>query len=151
MRTAVSVLAALAVVTAGCGGVDTSGVTASAVVPLSRASLDAAANDRVVAIGEATHGNKEFVQVKRQIIQTLVEKHGFRAVALEADFGGTAVADDYVAGGPGTAEDAVKALGFDLYRTRETADLLRWIHDHNATVPDADKVRLPHAGPVTPL
>ncbi|SDI87794.1 erythromycin esterase family protein [Nonomuraea jiangxiensis] len=141
MRRALPVVAALARL-AGCGGVDTTGVTSSAVVPLPEATLDAAANDRVVGIGEATHGNKEFVQVRLQVIKTLVERHGFRAVALEADFGGTAVADDYVTGGQGTAEDAAKALGFDLYRTRDTAGLLRWIHDHNATVPDAEKVHL---------
>ncbi|WP_203972231.1 hypothetical protein [Planotetraspora silvatica] len=66
---------------AGCGGVDTTGVTSSAVVPPPEATLDAAANDRVVGIGEATHGDKEFVQVRLQVIKTLVERHGFRAVA----------------------------------------------------------------------
>jgi erythromycin esterase len=135
-------LAGLALLATACGGVDTAGVTSGAVVPLDRAPLADAAGKRVVGIGEATHGNKEFVQARTLIIQRLVREHGFRTVALEADFGGTAVADDYVVKGQGTAEQAATALGFDIYRTRETANLLRWIHDHNATAADADKVRL---------
>ncbi|MEU8363645.1 erythromycin esterase family protein [Nonomuraea sp. NPDC048882] len=131
-----------ALTAAGCGGVDTSRVTACDVVPLDRAPLSDAAPARVVGIGEATHGNKEFVETRLLVIQKLVRDHGFRAVAIEADFGGTAVAGDYVMGGEGSAEDAAKALGFDLYRTRETADLIKWIHDHNAAAPDRDKIRL---------
>ncbi|MEV4568125.1 erythromycin esterase family protein [Nonomuraea sp. NPDC049419] len=132
----------IAVLAAGCGGVDASHVTAAAVVPLDEAPLTDAAAARVVGVGEATHGNKEFVQVRKLIIQKLVREHGFRTVALEADFGGTAAAADYVMGGRGSAEDAAKALGFDIYRTRETADLLKWLHDHNETAADRDKVHL---------
>ncbi|WP_326642012.1 erythromycin esterase family protein [Nonomuraea fuscirosea] len=127
---------------AGCGGVDTSRVTAADVVPLDQAPLSDAAPARVVGIGEATHGNKEFVRTRLLVIQRLVRDHGFRTVAIEADFGGTAVAGDYVMGGEGSAEGAAKALGFDLYRTRETADLIKWIHDHNAAADDRDKIRL---------
>ncbi|MEU9833687.1 erythromycin esterase family protein [Streptosporangium sp. NPDC048047] len=128
----------------GCAAtkVDTSHVTSDAVVAVGEAPLDTAASRRLVGIGEATHGNREFAQVRLSIIRTLVREHGFRAIALEADFGGTAAADDYVRENRGSAEEAATALGFDIYRTRETADLLTWIHDHNATVSDADKVRL---------
>ncbi|MFG1956526.1 erythromycin esterase family protein [Nonomuraea sp. NPDC049028] len=135
-------IALIGLAAAGCAGVDTSRVTSDAVVPLDQAPLADAAGKRVVGIGEATHGNKEFVQTRALIIQKLVREYGFRTVALEADFGGTATANDYVMNGRGSAEDAARALGFDIYRTREMADLLKWIHDHNAAVPDADKVRL---------
>ncbi|RVX41859.1 erythromycin esterase [Nonomuraea polychroma] len=126
----------------GCGGVDTSRVTSDTVVSLDRASLADAAGKRVVGIGEATHGNKEFVQTRLLIIRKLVREYGFRTLAMEADYGGTATANDYVIKGQGSAQDAATALGFDLYRTRETANLLQWLHDHNAAVADVDKVRL---------
>ncbi|MEU7829128.1 erythromycin esterase family protein [Nonomuraea sp. NPDC049129] len=135
-------IALIGLAAAGCAGVDTSRVTSDAVVPLDQAPLADAAGKRVVGIGEATHGNKEFVQSRALIIQKLVGEYGFRTVALEADFGGTATANDYLMKDRGSAEDAARALGFDIYRTREMADLLKWIHDHNAAVPDADKVRL---------
>ncbi|MEQ4206915.1 erythromycin esterase family protein [Actinopolymorpha sp. B9G3] len=135
------VVVGLALITTGCG-VDMSRVTSEAVVPLEQASLDSAADNRVVGIGEATHGNREFVRIRKVIIARLVRDHGFRTVTLEADFGGTAVANDYVLTGRGSAVAAAEALGFDIYRTRETADLLAWIHDHNASVAAGDKVRL---------
>ncbi|MFI7643778.1 erythromycin esterase family protein [Nonomuraea sp. NPDC049400] len=141
VRTLLSI-ALIALPATGCAGVDTSRLTSDTVVPLGRAPLADAAGKRVVGIGEATHGNKEFVQTRTLIIQKLVRDHGFRTIALEADFGGTAVADDYVMKGQGSAEDAATALGFDIYRTREMANLIEWIHDHNAAVADADKVRL---------
>lgn len=135
-------VALIGVPASGCAGVDTSGVTPDAVVPLDQASLSDAAGNRVVGIGEATHGNKEFVEARTLIIQKLVRDHGFRTVALEADFGGAATANDYVIKGQGNALDAVRALGFDIYRTREMANLIEWIHDRNAVVAEQDKVRL---------
>ncbi|MER6945792.1 erythromycin esterase family protein [Nonomuraea sp. NPDC000554] len=142
MRRAFAAITLAALTATGCGGVDTSRITSDAVAPLAQATLDTAAGKRVVAVGEATHGNKEFVQARQLVIQKLVREHGFRTVALEADYGGTATANDYVVNDQGSAESAAKALGFDIYRTRETADLIRWIHDHNAGVPAKDKVRL---------
>ncbi|MGA8114258.1 MAG: erythromycin esterase family protein [Actinocatenispora sp.] len=135
-------LALVGLVTTGCSGVDTSRVRANAVVPLAQAPLDDAASARLVAVGEATHGNRDFVRARTLVIQNLVRRHGFRTVALEADFGGTAVADDYVTRGDGTARSAAGALGFDLYRTHETADLLQWLHDHDAGLPDREKVHV---------
>lgn len=134
--------AAVAFTAVGCTGVDTSRVTADAVAPLDRAPLDRAAGKRIVGIGEATHGNKEFAEIRLTLVRRLVREHGFRTLALEADFGGTATADDYVRNGTGTARAAANALGFDVYRTQETADLLSWLREHNAGVPRDDQVRL---------
>jgi erythromycin esterase len=123
-------------------GADASRATSHAVVPLDQAPLDDAGSHRVVGIGEATHGNAEFARTRLLVIRKLVEEHGFRTVTLEADFGGMAVANDYVLTGRGSAESAAKALGFDIYRTRETAELLAWIHDHNAHTAADDRVRV---------
>ena len=38
---------------------------------------------QIVALGEATHGNKEFQQLRLKVFQVLVEKYGVRAFALE--------------------------------------------------------------------
>ena len=46
------------------------------------------AQARVVALGEATHGNAEFQQLKLDVFKVMVEKYGVRAFALEGDFGG---------------------------------------------------------------
>lgn len=97
---------------------------------------------RIVALGEATHGNKEFQELKLEVFQTLVEKTNVRALILEGDFGGCALANKYIQGGEGTAEEVTKKLGYKIYRTDEMCELVQWMHDYNMTVSDDQKVRL---------
>ena len=61
-------------------------------------------NARVIALGEATHGNKEFQQLKLRVFKRLVETTNVRALILEGDFGGCAIANEYINGGEGTAD-----------------------------------------------
>jgi len=96
---------------------------------------------RIVALGEATHGNKEFQELKLDVFAHLVETGDVRGFALESDFGGCAVANDYIFYNEGNAEDAVKALGFEIYRTDEMLELVQWMHDYNQSAEDEDKVR----------
>ena len=63
---------------------------------------------RIVALGEATHGNKEFQELKLDVFAHLVETTDVRAFALEGDFGGCAKANKYILHNEGTAEEAVK-------------------------------------------
>src|SRR5512145_1222218 len=48
--------------------------------PLRRLVGDA----RIVSLGEATHGTREFFQMKHRILRFLVERMGFTAFAIEA-------------------------------------------------------------------
>ena len=43
---------------------------------------------KIIALGEATHGNAEFQQLKLEVFKQLVKKNGVRAFALEGDYGG---------------------------------------------------------------
>lgn len=94
----------------------------------------------IVGVGEATHGNKEFVQIKQEVFQYLVRNYGYRVFALEGDFGGCQVVNEYVVNGKGTAEDAVKQIGFAIYKTQEMVDLVKWIHDYNVSLPAGSKI-----------
>ncbi len=47
--------------------------------------LDNVANAQIVGVGEATHGTKEFFEAKHRIFQYLVENHGYKVFAIEAD------------------------------------------------------------------
>ena len=97
---------------------------------------------RIVALGEATHGNSEFQQLKLGVFKVLIEKYGVRALALEGDFGGCEVVNRFIHGGPGTAEDAVAAIGFTIYRTDEMAELALWMRSYNETAAQGDDLRL---------
>lgn len=96
---------------------------------------------KVVALGEATHGTREFQVARIQLLEKMATQ-GFTTVALESDYAGARIADRWVQGGDGTVEDAVKALGFRIYVTRENAELLSWIRRHNADRPEAERIHL---------
>ena len=93
---------------------------------------------RIVALGEATHGNVEFQQLKLDVFQIMVENYGVRAFALEGDFGGCEAVNRYIHGGEGTAEDAAAAIGFALYRTEQMAELIQWMRTYNETAGEGD-------------
>ena len=96
---------------------------------------------RIVALGEATHGNVEFQQLKLDVFKILVEKYGVRAFALEGDYGCCEAVNRYIHGGKGTAEEAATAIGFPIYRTKEMADLIEWMRKYNATAAEGEDLR----------
>lgn len=94
----------------------------------------------VLAVGEATHGTAEFREAW-QLVAEKVVSHGFTTIALEENTGTVSLADAWVQGGPGTAEEAVKLLGFRLNRTQEMADFLTWARAYNEGKPEQERVR----------
>lgn len=49
------------------------------------AHFDVFADAKIVLLGEASHGTAEFYKARAAITHRLVERHGFRILALEAD------------------------------------------------------------------
>lgn len=140
----VAVLSAATVLT-GCSAQPavTADEFAAYAQPLSALRLPAEVDRaRVVAMGEATHGNAELIEAKRQVFSTLVANHGYRVFAIEADFGGGAAVDDYVRTGRGSAVAAVKQIGFPIYQNQQLVDQVEWIRAHNAGAGPRDQVRV---------
>jgi len=96
---------------------------------------------RIIGLGEATHGNAEFQQLKLDVFKLMVEKYGVRAFALEGDYGGCEAVNRYIHGGPGTAQEAAAAIGFPIYRTKEMAQLIDWMRNYNATAKEGEDLR----------
>jgi erythromycin esterase len=96
---------------------------------------------KIVGMGEATHGNKEFIELKLEVFKTLVKNNGYKVFALEGDFGGCHVVNEYILHGTGSAEEAVKAIGFAVYKTEEMVKQVQWMHEYNASVSDSQKLR----------
>lgn len=97
---------------------------------------------RITALGEATHGNREFQQLKREVFEILVKKYDVRALVIEGDFGGCTIINEYIQGGDGDDREMTKLLGYRLYRTDDMQELIRWMHDYNESVSEEGKVRL---------
>lgn len=87
---------------------------------------------RVVALGEATHGTKEFFQMKHRILRFLVERMGFTAFAIEASWPEANRIDRYVRAGEGNPEVLLSGLYFWTWNTREVLDMIQWMRQQNA-------------------
>ena len=99
------------------------------------------ANVSVLAIGEAVHGSREFQALKLSVLREMVEKQGYTAFALEADYSECADINRYLQSGEGKPEELVQKFSFPIYHTKEMAELLGWIQDWNRTAPEEKQVR----------
>ena len=95
----------------------------------------------IIGMGEATHGNKEIFNAKHRIFKFLVEELNYKVFAIEGDFGGAEVVNDYIVNGNGNPEDAVKSMGFWTWSTEEVVDMVNWMRKYNESVEDKDKIR----------
>ncbi len=101
---------------------------------------------RVVLIGEATHGTHEFYRTRIHLTRRLIVEHGFRAVAVEADWPDAYRVNRYVRDQSPDAE-AVDALAdfarFPtwMWRNADVLEFVGWLRDHNDRLADdRDKV-----------
>jgi erythromycin esterase len=90
---------------------------------------------RIVALGESTHGTREFFQVKHRLLEYLVRVHGFTVFALEANQLGVERTNRYVQGGEGTGAQALRSV-FALWNTEEMLALVEWARAWNAAHPE---------------
>lgn len=86
---------------------------------------------RVVALGEATHGTKEFFQLKHRMLEFLVRKMGFTTFAIEASLPDALAVDAYVVDGIGDPAAALNGLRFWTWNTEEVLALIRWMREYN--------------------
>jgi erythromycin esterase len=96
---------------------------------------------RVVGLGEATHGTREFFQFKHRMLEFLVEELGFTHFAMEIGFAETLRIDEYVLHGTGDAEQALAGTKYTVWMTEEVLSLIEWLRSHNAALPLERRVR----------
>jgi protein-L-isoaspartate(D-aspartate) O-methyltransferase len=88
--------------------------------PAFGALFDRFAQAKVVLLGEASHGTSEFYRARAAITRRLVEKHGFRIVAVEADWPDAAHFDRYVRHLPPPKHDEPPFRRFPTWMWRNT-------------------------------
>ncbi|WP_407425534.1 erythromycin esterase family protein [Arcticibacter sp.] len=100
-------------------------------------------NARIVALGEPAHGIHTLLALRNRMFRFLVENLGFTTIVLEAGFAESYVAADFIAGGPGTAQEAAAKLTIGS-PSLENVALLQWMRHYNAN--PAHKHRLKFYG-----
>lgn len=96
---------------------------------------------RVVELGEATHGTREFFQFKHRMLEFLVSQMGFDLFAIEASEPDAIAVNDYVLDGKGDPAAALKGLGFWTWDTEEVLDMIRWMRKWNEDPSHARKIQ----------
>ena len=110
---------------------------------------DVLAGVRVIGLGEATHGSREFFLLKHRMLEFLVTEQGFTVLAMEASAAAAAV-NDYVLHGEGDPAAALRGLGFWTLNTAEMLAVLRWLREHNSTASAAARVSFAGIDPQFP-
>ncbi len=96
---------------------------------------------RVVALGEATHGTREFFQLKHRMLEFLVAEMGFEVFAIEANAPECLAVNDYVLNGRGDPRRALAGLGFWTWYTEEVLEMIQWMRQWNADPLHVRKVK----------
>jgi erythromycin esterase len=95
---------------------------------------------RIVALGEATHGTREFFEMKHRLLEFLVVEMGFNTFAMEANWPEARLINDYVMTGQGSRGEILQSLIIWPWKTEEVLDMIEWMRAYNADPAHARKV-----------
>jgi len=92
---------------------------------------DMVGDARVVALGEATHGTREFFQMKHRLLEYLVEEMDFTTFAIEASFPEALLLNEYVKTGVGEPSELIIGMHFWTWSTEEVLEMVQWMRSYN--------------------
>ncbi len=97
---------------------------------------------RVVLLGECTHGTSEFYRMRARITRDLIREHGFRIVAVEADWPDAARIDRYVRHREISTPIPPAFTRFPtwMWRNTDVRAFVDWLHAHNGEREARDRV-----------
>lgn len=105
---------------------------------------------KVVALGESWHSSAQLLSFKNRLVRYLVARHGFDVVAFEGGVPGSPAASAYVAGGKGSAADALRQLGQPMWLNPESAQLVEWVRTQNQTHASSSRIDVIGIDPAYP-
>src|SRR5262245_47476249 len=87
---------------------------------------------RIVALGEGTHGTREYFQMKHRLLEFLASEMGFTLFSIEASTPEAHALDAYVLGGPGDPKALIGGMYFWTWNTQEVLAMVEWMRAFNA-------------------
>lgn len=110
------------------------------------ALLEEINGQRLVLMGESTHGTTEFYRWRGKLSRYLIKERGFRFIAVEGDWPGIYEINRYVKdldGAADSAEEALEAIErwpLWLWRNREVKEFVEWLRDYNDTLAAEERI-----------
>lgn len=96
---------------------------------------------RIVAFGEGIHCAAEPLQFRNRLLEYLVRKKGYTAIAIESGIVESRVVHDYVLGGEGELSAALEqGIGWTFDSLPQNAELIRWLRQYNLDAGRTGKV-----------
>ncbi|MEU8242939.1 erythromycin esterase family protein [Actinoplanes missouriensis] len=87
---------------------------------------------RLLAVGEPTHGSEPLLRQRNDLFRSLVERHGYRTIAIESDCLMGLIVDEYVSGGAGMLDDVMKrGFSHEWGALAGNRELVQWMREHN--------------------
>jgi len=88
-------------------------------------------NAKIVALGEATHGSREFFQLKHRMVEFLANQKGFTIFSIEANMPEAYRLNDFVLRGQGDPKQLLKGMYFWIWDTEEVLNMILWMREFN--------------------
>jgi erythromycin esterase len=95
----------------------------------------------VIGLGEATHGSREFGDIRLALTKRLIEGHGYRVVALEASASAMRILEPYVNGVGEKTPELSRSIESGWIGRRTRVQLIEWLRSWNRSHP-TDRVVL---------
>jgi erythromycin esterase-like protein len=86
---------------------------------------------RVVALGDAAYGTREFSQLKHRMLEFLASEMGFSILSIAADMPEAYRLNDYVLTGAGDPAKLLRSMDVQAWNTQEVFEMIRWMRQFN--------------------
>jgi erythromycin esterase-like protein len=86
---------------------------------------------RIVALGEGTHGTREYFQMKHRLVEFLTTQMGFTIFSIEASTPEAYEVSDFVVRGEGDPQRLIGGMYFWTWNTEEVLEMVRWMRELN--------------------
>lgn len=106
--------------------------------------IDRIGDARVVLLGEASHGTREFYEMRNLITQRLIEQKGFNFIAIEGDWPDVARIDNYTRSVESLDDGWTAFARFPkwMWRNYSVKQFVDWLHDFNKANSTRDQVAI---------
>jgi erythromycin esterase-like protein len=100
------------------------------------------ARPRLLALGEPTHGEDVLLELRNDLFRQLVEREGYRTIAIESDCMMGLVVDDHVTSGTGILDDVMeRGFSHGFGASAANRELVRWMRAYNDGRPASERLR----------
>lgn len=103
-------------------------------------------NQKLVLMGEASHGTSEFYVWRAELSKRLIAEKGYNFIAVEGDWPALSKVNEYVKHKHGAPESAEAAMEYIdrwplwMWRNQEVKSLIEWMHEFNRDLSPEERV-----------